>query len=270
MALTGKVAIITGAAQGIGLACARRFARDGARVVIADVDEEAGEAAAEEIAAKGGLARFVYCDVAEKLDIHNLVAAALDAYDRIDLLVNNAGIAHAAPFLDLSEQAFDAVMDVNVRGAFLAAQAVARQMIRQMADEGQMPRNATRPYAIINMSSIDAIVAVEDQIAEAVSKGALNQLTRALAVALAPHGIRVNAIGPGSIQTGGPKDATLFDGADRDEALARTPLGRLGGPEEIAAIATFLASDDASYITGQCIYADGGRLALNYMAAPKA
>ncbi len=269
MSLSGKVAIITGAAQGIGLAMARRFAREGAKVVLCDIDEKAGEAAAEEITAKGGHARFVYCDVSERLDVHNLVAAALDAFDRVDVLVNNAGIAPQSPFLQVTDAEFDRVMAVNVRGPFLAAQAVAKQIIRQIEAEGGQPKRAAKPYCIINMSSVEALVAAEDQIPEAASKGALNQLTRALAVALAPHGIRVNAIGPGSIQTNGARESELYDGADKDEALARTPLGRLGGPEEIAAIAAFLASDDASYITGQCIYADGGRLALNYTVPPK-
>ncbi|NWH09465.1 MAG: SDR family oxidoreductase [Alphaproteobacteria bacterium] len=267
MSLSGKIAIITGAAHGIGLACARRFAREGAKVVLADVDDEAGLEAEAEIQAKGGFAKYVYCDVAEKLDIHNVVAVALDAYDRIDVLLNNAGIAIPAPFFSLQEADFDKVMDVNVRGPLLCSQAVARQFVRQIEAENQVGRNVLRPYSIINMSSVDAIVAMEGQIAESVSKGALNQLTRALAVALAPYGVRVNAIGPGSIQTGPASEPELFDGADRGDALKRTPLGRLGGPEEIAAIAAFLASDDASYITGQCIYADGGRLALNYMTS---
>lgn len=262
---SGKVAIITGAADGIGLACARRFARDGLKVILSDIDEEKGSEAEEEITAKGGAAKFVYCDVAERLDIHNLVAAALDAYDRIDVLVNNASVSSRAPFLSIADADFDKVMAVNVRGPFLAAQAVARQMIAQMAEEASGGRNARRPYSIINMSSVEAIVAAEDHIIDSVSKGGLNQLTRALSIALAPHGIRVNAIGPGSIMTHPPDDADRT----KAETLSRTPLGRFGGPEEIAAVAAFLAGDDASYITGQCIYADGGRLALNYTVPGK-
>lgn len=265
--LSGKIAIITGASHGIGLACARRFARDGAKVVLADVDEEGGKRAASEIAAKGGVARFIYCDVAERLDIHNLVAAALDEFDRIDVLVNNAGIADATNFFKLDDATFDKVLRVNVKGAFLAAQAVGRQFIRQIEAQGEPRRMQSRqPYAIINMSSIDAVMVSEDHVAAAVSKGAVNQLTRALAVAMAPWGIRVNAIGPGTVSTGSVEG---LSGGDAEGALERTPLGRFGAPEEIAAIAAFLASDDASYITGQCIYADGGRLALNFTMPQK-
>jgi glucose 1-dehydrogenase len=256
-AATGRVCIVTGGAKGIGRAIAERFAADGAAVVVADVDDKAGEAAAAEIAVRaGGAVEYVHCDVSQKLDVRNLVAAALDSFGAIDVLINNAGIVHKADFLDLDEASFDKVIGVNLKGAFLCGQAVARQMVDQVKAGG-------RPGAIVNMSSVNAVVALPDQVAYSLSKGGVSQLTKVMAQALAPHGIRVNAIGPGSIMTDMLK-AAVGEASARHRILSRTPLGRIGDPAEIAAIAAFLASDEASYVTGQTLYADGGRLGLNY------
>lgn len=256
MALDGKIAIITGAASGIGYAIAERFLRDGAKVMIADVDHAKGVAAEKQLSAIGD-ARFHKTDVADRLDIHNLVAATVESFKDIDILVSNAGIVHHSNFLKLKEEDFDRVLRVNLKGSFLAGQAVARYMVEKVADGGS-------PGSIINMSSINAEVAIATQVPYSVSKGGINQLTKVMALALAPHGIRVNAIGPGSIGTD-MLSATINDQEDfRQKLLQRTPLGRIGTPAEIASIAAFLASDDAAYITGQTIYADGGRLVLNY------
>jgi glucose 1-dehydrogenase len=255
MALDNKVAIVTGGARGIGLAIARRFLEDGARVVIGDLDEDAGSEAAEALGELGPI-RFVHCDVGDRLSVRNLVAATIDACGEIDVLVNNAGIVHGAAFLELSEEDFDRVLRINLKGAFLAAQAVARRMVKQVEAGGA-------PGAIINMSSINAVVSIPNQIPYSVSKGGMNQLTKAMALALAPHGIRVNAIGPGSIMTD-MLASVATDRAARRRVLSRTPLGRIGEPSEVAAVAAFLASDDAGYMTGQTVYVDGGRLALNY------
>ncbi len=264
MARSDKVVIVTGGARGIGLACARRFARNGYKVVIADIDEKAGASARDEITAAGSDALFVHCDVGERLDIHNLMAATLDSFNRVDVLINNAAVAAGADFLNQEEADFDRVMQVNLKGAFLASQAAARQMVAQIEeDAAQTDPVANRSYSIINMSSVNAILAVADQVPYVVSKGAINQLTRVMALALARYGIRVNAIGPGSINTDVMKSVVRDSNARRD-VLERTPLGRIGEADEIAAIAQFLASKDASYVTGQCIYADGGRLPLNY------
>jgi glucose 1-dehydrogenase len=255
MALDGKTAIVTGAASGIGFAIAQRFLHDGAKVVIADLDQARGERAERELDGLGEI-QFFKADVGKRLDIHNLVAAAIDAFGDVDILVNNAGIVHSADFLDLTEEDFDRVLRVNLKGAFLAGQAVARYMVEKVKRGGA-------PGSIINMSSINAVVAIAEQLPYSVSKGGINQLTRVMALALAPHGIRVNAIGPGSIAT----DMLASVNSDveaKNRLLSRTPLGRIGEPSEIASIAAFLASDDASYITGQTIYADGGRLTLNY------
>lgn len=256
MALDGKTAIVTGAAGGIGYAIAERFLREGARVVIADVDQAKGTRA-EKALSKLGEVRFIRTDVARKLDVHNLVAAAIDAFGDIDVLVNNAGIVHDADFLDLKEEDFDRVLGVNLKGSFLVGQAVARHMVDKVRQGGA-------PGAIVNMSSINALVAIPTQVPYSISKGGVNQLTRVMALALAPYGIRVNAIGPGTIATDLAKKAVLGSEEAKRRILSRTPMGRLGEPEEVAAVAAFLASDDASYLTGQTIYPDGGRLGLNY------
>jgi glucose 1-dehydrogenase len=255
MLLENKVAIVTGGARGIGYAVARRFLEDGARVVIADIDEDAGSEAVQSLGAFGAV-RFVACDVGERLDVHNLVAAAVDAFGGVDALVNNAGILVGADFLDLDEADFDRVIRTNLKGAFLCGQAVARVMVEHVNEGGS-------PGAIVNMSSVNAVFAIANQVPYSISKGGINQLTKVMALGLAPYGIRVNAIGPGSIATD-MLTATMNDAEARKRILSRTPLGRLGEPKEIAAIAAFLVSDDASYITGQTIYADGGRLPLNY------
>ncbi|MCY6383184.1 SDR family NAD(P)-dependent oxidoreductase [Hoeflea prorocentri] len=257
--MDGKNAIVTGGARGIGYAIAKRFLIDGARVVVADVDEKAGEAACEELSALGDV-RFVAADVAERLDVRNLVANALDAFGDIDVLVNNAGTSHKADFLELKETDFDRVMGVNLKGVFLCGQSVARHMVDKIEKGGD-------PGCIINISSINAVVGIPDQVAYTASKGGVVQLTRVMALALAQYGIRVNAIGPGSIMTDMLK-AVVTDREARERVLSRTPLGRIGEPEEIAGIAAFLASKDAGYVTGQTVYADGGRLPLNYTVPP--
>ncbi len=255
MKLDGRTAIVTGAAGGIGRAIVERFLREGARVVFADIDSEKGEATEAELS-KLGSVRFVKADVSRRLDVHNLVAAAVDHLGDIDILVNNAGIVHGADFLDLKEEDFDRVLGVNLKGSFLVGQAVAQFMVDKVKAGG-------RPGAIVNMSSINAVFAIANQVPYSISKGGVSQLTKVMALSLAPHGIRVNAIGPGSIMTDMLKSVNS-DPAARAKVLSRTPIGRVGEPSEIAAVAAFLASDDASYITGQTIYADGGRLPLNY------
>jgi len=255
MSLDGKTAIVTGGAGGIGYAIAERFLRDRAKVVIADIDHAKGEDAEARLAKLGDL-RFVKTDVSNRLDVHNLVAAAVEAFSDIDILVNNAAVVHSAPFLELSEADFDRVIQVNLKGSFLAGQAVARFLVDKVNKGGT-------PGSIVNMSSINAEVAIATEVPYSISKGGVGQLTKVMALALAPYGIRVNAIGPGSIMTD-MLTATNADDEARHRLLSRTPLGRVGKPSEIADIAAFLASDQASYITGQTIFADGGRLALNY------
>jgi NAD(P)-dependent dehydrogenase (short-subunit alcohol dehydrogenase family) len=253
MRLANKVAIVTGATQGIGLACAQRLVAEGASVMLADINLD-GEASA---AALGERARFFAADVSQKSDVDALVAATLQAFGRIDILVNNVGVTHAAEFLDLAEEDFDRVIRINLKSMFLCGQAVAREMVKQSSG------------CIINMSSVNAEVAIVNQVPYSISKGGINQLTRVMSLNLAQHGIRVNGIGPGTILTELAKQAVLGSPQARNTILSRTPLGRCGEPEEVASIAAFLASDDASYMTGQTIYVDGGRLALNYVVPVK-
>ena len=223
-------------------------------MAIADIDRDAGEPAA---AALGEAhCRFVATDVGDRAAAENIVTETTRSFGGVDILVNNAGIVHAADFLDLAESDFERVLRVNLKGAFLIGQAAARQMVAQA-------RAGRPPGSIINMSSINAVVAIANHVPYCVSKGGLDQLTKAMALALAPHGIRVNAIGPGSIMTDILR-AVATDKEAKRRILMRTPLGRIGAPDEIASIAAFLASSDASYMSGETIYADGGRLALNY------
>ncbi|MEZ5826707.1 MAG: SDR family NAD(P)-dependent oxidoreductase [Geminicoccaceae bacterium] len=251
MRFSGKSVIVTGGGRGIGLACARRFAREGAYVVIGELDEKDGSQAAAGIVAEGGHALFVHTDVSDRQSAGALVDATLEWAGRLDVLINNAGIVRSGDILELTENDFDAVLATNLKGPFLVGQAAAAVM----AERGG--------GVIVNMSSINAKVAIADQLAYVTSKGGLNQLTKAMALGLADRNVRVVAIGPGSIRTE-MLDRVMADDRARLDILARTPLSRPGEADEIAALAAFLASDEASYITGEIIYADGGRLALNY------
>jgi len=259
MKLQSKVAVVTGGARGIGLAIAKCYVAEGAKVVIADVNMTAGDAAANSLGKTN--CRFVATDVGDARSVERLIAESCNAFGGIDILVNNAGIVHGGDFLDIAEADFDRVLRVNLKGAFLTGQAAAKRMVAQ-AKAGRPPG------AIINMSSVNAVVAIPNQVPYCVSKGGIDQLTKVMSLALAPYGIRVNAIGPGSIMTDILKTIATDREAKR-KLLSRTPLGRIGDAEEIASIALFLASSEAGYITGQTIYADGGRLALNYNVAVK-
>jgi NAD(P)-dependent dehydrogenase (short-subunit alcohol dehydrogenase family) len=252
--LAGRVCIVTGGAQGIGEACARRFAREGAKAVIADLDDARGQALASEL---GGL--YVHCDVGDKAQVDALVARTVQAHGRIDVLVNNAGIFKAADFLDVTEADFDAVLRVNLKGAFLVGQAVAREMAKAKPSNASGARGA-----IVNMSSVNSVLAIPNIASYNVSKGGINQLTRVMALALADKGIRVNAVAPGTIATELAAKAVLTSEEAKTRILSRTPMKRLGEPAEIADTVAYLASDAASYITGEIVVVDGGRMTLNY------
>lgn len=256
MKLKDRIAIVTGAAKGIGLACAERFAADGATVIMSDVDDGAGEAAAKAIGAT-----YIHCDVSRASDVDALVEGVVRRFGAIDILMNNAGIAMAGDFLSITEADLDKVLGINLKGSFLMLQACARHMVKQ-AEAGR------KPGAIINMSSVNDTLAIPTIVSYCMSKGGVSQLTRAASIYLAPYGIRVNALGPGSIRTDMYK-GVVADPAAVKRVMSRTPMGRPGEPSEVASIAAFLASDDASYVTGETIYVDGGRMPLNYVVAVK-
>ena len=262
MRVKDQVVVITGAGGGIGYGCARRFAAEGARVVLSDIDADKGAAALKELQSEGAEAAFIACDVGDRGQVEALVAGAVEAFGRIDCMVANAGIVKGADFLDFTEEDFDAVIRVNLKGVFLCGQLAARQMVKQG------PRHDGTCGSIVNMSSINAVVAIPTITPYCVAKGGVNQLTKVMALALADKGIRVNAVGPGSINTEMVR-AVNDDPEAWKRQMSRTPLGRLGEPEEMGNVAVFLASSDASYITGQTIYADGGRLPLNYTVPVK-
>ena len=247
-----KVCLITGGAQGIGEACARLFLEQGAKVVIVDVDKEKGQALASQLQQQGHEILFLASDVGNKVEVDAVIAQVLAQHGRLDVLVSNAGIFKAAPFLEVSESDFDEVLRVNLKGAFLIGQAAARVMKEKGGG------------AIVHMSSVNAVMAIPEIASYNVSKGGLNQLTRAMALALADDGIRVNAVAPGTIATELATKAVLTSDEARNKILGRTPMKRLGNPAEVAHVVAFLASDAASYITGEVITVDGGRMALNY------
>ena len=246
MKLKNRIAIITGAARGIGLACAESFVAEGAHVVIVDVLDEIGKTEAKRLGAT-----YLHCDVSKSSDVKAVVAAVVKQHGAVDILLNNAAISISGDFLEISESDYDKVLDINLKGSFLMLQACAREMVKKSAG------------SIINMSSVNDTLAIPAIISYCVAKGGVSQLTRATSIYLSPHGIRVNAIGPGSIRTDMLK-AVVNDKDALARVMSRTPMGRVGEPSEIASIAVFLASDDSSYVTGQTIYADGGRMPLNY------
>lgn len=247
MRLEDRITIVSGAAQGIGYGIAKLFSNEGAHVIILDINDEIGQQAQSSIKNS----EFLHCDVANKANIEASVDTIIRKYKNIHVCVNNAGILRTGDVLEISEEDFDSVLSVNLKGPFLLSQSVARHMV------------AAGHGSIINMSSVNGIMAIPNILPYNVSKGGIDQLTRVMAIALADRGVRVNAIGPGSIMTNLLKQV-MTDEEKRRVILSRTPMGRCGEVEEIARIALFLATDDSSYITGECIYADGGRLALNY------
>ena len=246
---TRPIALVTGGAQGIGYACAEALAETGARLVLADVNAEGVTAAAQQL---GGDTVGMACDMAEPEQIATLFARIAEEIGPLSILVNNAGIALPGDFLETSLEQFRKVIDINLIGVFLATQHAAKAMVA----------HGIRG-SIVNMSSVNAVLAIPTIAAYCASKGGVMQLTKATALALAPHGIRVNAVGPGSIDTS-MLAAVNANPPAMATVMSRTPLQRLGTAREIGDVVAFLASEKAAYITGETIYVDGGRAALNY------
>lgn len=249
--LKGKVAIITGAAKGMGKAHALKLSGAGAKVVLADISQEECQLVTDEIKKNKGEALAVKCDVSKKAEIDNLVSEALKKFGKIDILVNNAGIFPFEPFLEMSEQNFQKVIDINLKGYFLMAQAAAKEMVKQKSG------------VIVNISSIamgQVGVGFAGLTHYCASKGGIVAMAEAMALELAPFGIRVNCIAPGAIDTPGASTTKMTD-QQRQAMLAPIPMKRQGRAEEIANAVLFLASDESSYMTGSTMVVDGGWVA---------
>lgn len=248
MRMKDKIALITGGSTGIGKATAVRFAAEGAKVAITGRDQASLQAAAEEIAALNGEVIWIDGDVQLKSDVNRMVDTVLSQWGTIDVLVNNAGICSPAAFLDIEESEWDRHMAINLKGTFLAGQAVAKVLVAQ-----------AKGGSIINMSSVNGLAAEGDQAHYNATKGGINLLTMSMALELAPLGIRVNALCPGFIETRLTKP--LIDNPTAFGPYLKTiPMGRAGVPEEIADAALFMATSDSRYMTGHCLVVDGGQL----------
>lgn len=246
MRLQDKIAIVTGAARGIGRAIALRFAAEGARVAVVDLREQEGEETVQLIEASGGQAAFLRADVSCQDQVQAMVEAVVDRWGTVDVLVNDAGICPFAGFLDMSEALWDRVLEVNLKGYFLVSQAVARVMVKQ----GVKGR-------IIAVSSISAEFGGSQQAHYCASKAGINLLVKSMAISLGPYGITCNAVMPGTVETDINRDA-LADPTVREYWSQRAPLGRLGQPEDIAGPVLFFATDDSAWCTGAMLVVDGG------------
>ncbi len=260
--ISGKTAIVTGAANGIGLAIARLFADKGANVMCADIDEkrlieELGEARDE------GNVRFFAGDLRERLTIANLVSATIDAFDQVDILVNASRQVMATDALDVDDNSVEMLLDQNLMTSLRLTQQVARRMIKQgkKQPEGQVG-------AIVNLSSIAAHQTQDNLMAYSISSAALDQMTRSMAVSLAPHRIRVNAVAFGSVMSASLKASVAENREWRDNIRNHTPLGRIASPTELAEAVQFLAADSSSFMTGEIMVVDGGRSLLDVVSAP--
>ncbi len=245
--LAGRTALVTGAGSGFGRAISQRFARDGARVGLAEFNTAAAEETRQLIQSDDGEALVIPTDVTDYAAMQAAVQAVTDRWGRLDIMVNNAGITMRESFLDLTVDAFDKVMAANLTGVFHGVRAAGLQMKQQGGG------------VIINMSSIRANVGGFIHTSYCASKGGVRMLTKAAAVELGPYGVRVCAIGPGVAETPLTESLLANQGA-LDDQLARVPMGRLGQPEDISEVAAFLASDDAAYVSGATLYVDGGEM----------
>jgi len=263
--IEGKTAIITGAANGVGLAIARHFLDQGANVVCADIDEDHLEHELGDAARKEGNLRIFAGDLREKLTIANLLSTTIDAFDRIDILVNASRQCRRSDPLSADDDSVEHLLRQNLLTSLRLSQAVARRMITQAEKNGNQPRSAG---AIVNLSSIAARRTQPELLAYSISTAALDQMTRSLAVALAAHRIRVNAVAFGSVMSASLKDQIRENDGFRDDIVGHTPLARIGSAAEVAQAVQFLASDAAGFMTGQIVTVDGGRTLIDPVSAP--
>lgn len=260
--LKGRNAIVTGAGSGVGRAIARRFVEEGARVMLSCVDEKGLALTLEQLEdAPGQVAHFT-CDLEERLSVANLLSAHQDAFGQIDILVDAGRRSAPGDYLELRSEAFDEAWRDNVHSVFMLAQATARRMIAQGEKDPKFRG------AMVNLTSIAARRTVKELFAHSVTCAALDQLTRSMASCLAEHRIRVNGVAIGSVMTSTLRAALKERAELRDEMVRVTPLGRIGEAEEAANAAVFLASDQASFVTGQVLAVDGGRTVLDPLASP--
>ena len=247
MRLKGKVAIVTGSRRGIGRAIALEMAKEGAKVVVSDIELKECEAVCDEIRKLGSDAIAVKCDVTKKDEVDAMMERVIQKFGRIDIMVNNAGVYVAKPLDQTTEQDWDFVVDINLKGVFLCSSAAAKHMMKQKRGK------------IISTASIAGKVGFADSSAYCASKGGIISLTRELAMELAPHHINVNAVAPGVIDTNMTK-GFMEDEKAKQGLLMGIPLGRIGKPEDIAKAVVFLASEDSDYVTGHTLVVDGGWL----------
>jgi len=254
MRLEGKVAVITGGARGIGLAIAKAFVREGAAVVIADISREGAEEAAANLKQQGARALPVTVNVADPASVSAMVASVLNAFGRLDILINNAGVGGNTPFLEIGLEEWNRIISINLTGAFLVAQACAREMVKRGGGK------------IVNIASLSGQRGGNGRAAYGSAKAGLELLTKVMAVELAPHNINVNNIAPGAIETEMAKFA--HDQATRAAYNYLIPMSRYGTPEEIADAAVFLCSDESRYVQGHTLNVDGGFRTAGLMFGP--
>jgi len=248
--LEDKTAIVTGAGSGIGRAIAKRFAKEGACVVIAEIRSDTGKSAEEEIREAGHKALFVETDVSVAKDVKNMVEKTIQEFGKVDILVNNAGILVKKPILDMAEEDWDRVLDTNLKGAFLCIRHTVGHMMKQKKGK------------IVNIASMGAKIGLHNDCGYCASKGGIISLTTSLGIDLAPLGINVNAIGPGIIDTPMVNDVAMQGKDFIKNGIEKTPRGVIGKPEDIAAAALYLASDESDFVVGQTFFVDGGFISV--------